>query len=78
MLSMDSRLGYNVDDPINIEIGDDNFVDVTLIDGKVPYKCIVEAMIPLKSGKKLLATDCASAGKLMSEKSKMAIWMLIE
>ena len=76
MLAEENRLGYSVDDPIDVEVGEDGYVDVALTEGKAPYTAIVEAEIPLRGGKRIAVTDYASAGKLWCEESKMAVWML--
>ena len=76
MLAQENRLGYSVDDAVEIAVNPDGYVDVELTENKSPYKCVVEAEIPLEDGKKMLVTDYSSAGKLWTDKSKMAVWML--
>lgn len=76
MLAQENRLGYSVDDPIEIDVNPDGYVDVELADGESCYKCILEAKVPLADGSKMLVTDYASAGKLWTDESKMAVWML--
>lgn len=76
MLAEENRLGYSVDDPIEPSIRPDGYVDLELTDGAAPYEAILEAYLPLENGEKMLLTDYASAGKLWSEESKMAVWML--
>ncbi len=77
MLAQESRLGYNAEDPIDITIGKDGYVDAILPDASVtPYLCIVEAQIPLSNGSHMLVTDYASAGKRWNDDSKIAVWML--
>ena len=76
MLAQENRLGYSVDTPIEVLVGEDGYVDVELTDGKAPYECVVEAYVPLAKGKKMLVTDYGSAGKLWTDESKMAVWML--
>lgn len=76
MLAQENRLGYSVDTPIEIAVSPDGYVEVELADGIAPYKAIVEAKVPLRNGKYMSVTDYASAGKLFSEESKMAVWML--
>ena len=77
MLAQENRLGYSVDDAIEVMVNDDGFVDViALNEHTAPYNCILEAKIPLKGGKYITVTDYASAGKLWTEESKMAVWML--
>ena len=41
-----------------------------------PYKHILELEVPLTDGSKMHVTDYASAGKLWTEESKMAAWIL--
>lgn len=79
MLAQENRLGYNVDNPVGIKINNDGYVDVVIPEvDKAPYEHIVEAEIPLKNGEYMLVTDYSSAGKLWTEESKMAVWMLTE
>lgn len=77
MLAQENRLGYSVDSPITVAVGDDGFVAVKLADEKVtPYENILEAEVPLADGSRIHVTDYASAGKTWTEESKMAVWML--
>ena len=76
MLAQENRLGYSVDTPVSIAVGEDGFVDVEECEGKAPYAAIVELKVPLTNGKKMLVTDYSSAGKLWTEESKMAVWFL--
>ena len=76
MLAQENRLGYSVDTPISVAVDEDGYVDVELTAGKAPYEAVVEAYVPLANGKKMLVTDYASAGKLWTDESKMAVWML--
>ncbi len=41
-----------------------------------PYEHIIEVLVPLADGTKMTVTDYASAGKLWTDESKMAAWML--
>ena len=76
MLAEENRLGYSVDDPIDVLVNPDGYVDVELAEGLAPYKAIVEAKVPLTDGSFIAVTDYSSAGKLWTEESKMAVWML--
>jgi len=77
MLSQENRLGYSVDEPITVKVNEDGYVDVELSKEKTaPYANIVEAKVPLADGSYMTVTDYASAGKLWTEESKMAVWML--
>ena len=76
MLAQENRLGYSVDEPIEVAVNSDGYVDAELCDGLSPYKCILEAKVPLTDGSTMLVTDYSSAGKLWNEESKMAVWML--
>lgn len=79
MLAQESRLGYNVDEPVSVKVNADRTVDVILSKHDIaPYPHIVEVNIPLTSGSYMTVTDYASAGKLWTEESKMAVWMLTE
>ena len=76
MLAQENRLGYSVDDAIEIKVNPDGYVDITLTEKEIPYNCIVKADIPLLNGQNMTVTDYSSAGKLWTEESKMAVWML--
>lgn len=75
MLAQDSRLGYSPDDAIEVKVNADGYVDVTEADN-IPYEYIVGAKVPLADGSFMNVTDYSSAGKLWTEESKMAVWML--
>ena len=78
-LAQENRLGYSVDEPVEIAVGKDDYVDVAFPEtDKAPYKHIVELQVPLADGSMMTVTDYASAGKLWNEESKMAAWMLIK
>lgn len=77
MLAQENRLGYSVDEPIDVKVNSDGCVDVVIPDtDSAPYAHIVEVKIPLTDGSKITVTDYSSAGKLWTEESKMAVWML--
>ncbi len=78
MLAQENRLGYSVDDPVDIDVNPDGYVDVELSSGIAPYPAVVEALVPLSDGKKMAVTDYGSAGKLWTDESKMAVWFLTE
>lgn len=79
MLAQENRLGYSVDEPISIKVNEDKTVDVVFPEKtKAPYENIVEVSVPLTNGEYMTVTDYASAGKLWTEESKMAVWMLTE
>ena len=76
MLAQENRLGYSVDDPIEVKVNADGYVDVLPTDAETPYPCVVKVLVPLSDGTQMLVTDYASAGKTWSEESKVAVWML--
>lgn len=77
MLAQDSRLGYSVDDAIDVVVNDDGYVDVVVSDEKrAGFDTVLEADIPLSDGNCMRVVDYSSAGKLWNEESKMAVWML--
>ena len=77
MMAQENRLGYNVDDPIDVAVNLDGYVDVTFPENdKAPYPHIIEVEVPLTDGTKMTVTDYASAGKLWNEESKVAVWFL--
>ena len=79
VLAQENRLGYSVDTPISVKINDDGYVDVTFPEKDIaPYEHIIEVCVPLDDGTKMHVTDYASAGKLWTNESKMAAWMLIK
>ena len=76
MLAQENRLGYSVDQPVEIKIGADGYVDVKKSDKDIPYACIEAFEVPLSDGSTMTVTDYSSAGKTWTEESKMAVWML--
>lgn len=75
MLAQENRLGYSVDDAVSVKVNDDGYVDIVIPETKTaPYNCAVEAQIPTTDGGYFTVTDYASAGKLWTEESKMAVW----
>ncbi len=77
VLAQENRLGYSVDDPIEIEVNADGYVEVTFPEQDIaPYKHIIEVCVPLKDGGVMHVTDYSSAGKTWNTDSKMAAWML--
>jgi len=79
VLAQENRLGYSVDEPVDILVGEDGYVDVIFPEETVaPYENILEVQIPLTDGSRMHVTDYASAGKLWTEESKMAAWMLVK
>jgi len=78
MLAQDSRLGYSVPCIASAAVNADGYVDVLLFDEKkAGFDTIVEAGIPLSDGTYMPVVDYASAGKLWTEESRMAVWMRI-
>ena len=79
ILAQENRLGYSVDDPVKVLVDEDGYVDVTMPEKEIaPYEHILEVQVPLADGRKMQVTDYASAGKLWTEESKMAAWMLTD
>ncbi len=77
ILAQKNRLGYSVDEPVDICVDEDGYVEVAFPEkGVAPYPCILEVAVPLEDGRTMAVTDYASAGKLWTEESKMAAWML--
>ena len=77
VLAQENRLGYSVDTPISVKVEADGYVNVTKPEKCIaPYENILEMCVPLEDGTLMHVTDYASAGKLWTEESKMAAWML--
>ncbi len=77
VLAQENRLGYSVDTPVDIKINESGFVDVVEPQEKIaPYNNILELCVPLEDGSLMHVTDYASAGKLWTDESKMAAWIL--
>lgn len=77
ILAQENRLGYSVDDPVDVRVNGDGYVDVEFPESDIaPYEHIIEVLVPLADGTKMTVTDYASAGKLWTDESKMAAWML--
>lgn len=76
VLAEENRLGYSVDDPVDIDYNGD-YVDIDFPENDIaPYEHVIEVCVPLKDGSKMHLTDYASAGKLWNDKAKMAAWIL--
>lgn len=79
ILAQENRLGYSVDTPITVKTENDGYVNVVIPEKEIaPYEHIIELCLPLENGELMHVTDYASAGKLWTEESKMAAWMLTE
>ncbi len=77
ILAQDSRLGINPDSAVAIKVREDGFVDVVIPETDVAsFEHIVEAHIPLENGEYMPLIDYSSAGKLWSDESKIAVWIL--
>lgn len=78
ILAQDNRLGYNLEEPVDIEVESDNYVLTTFPEEKIaPYEHILEMEVTLVNGMTMRVTDYASAGKTWTEESKMAAWILV-
>lgn len=76
MLAQENRLGYSVDDAVSVKVNADGYVDIAISENKTaPYACELEAQVPTTDGGYFTVTDYASAGKLWTEESKLAVWM---
>lgn len=79
MLAQENRLGYSVDEPMSMPKEKDGYAEVEFPEIEIaPYKHQIEVEVTLNNSRKVHLTDYASAGKLWSEESKMAVWMLFE
>ena len=77
MLAQENRLGYSVDDPIEVKINANETVDAIFpAQPKNAYDCLLEMQLPLTDGSYMTVTDYGSAGKLWNDETKMAVWML--
>lgn len=75
MLAQDNRLGYSVDEPVDVTVQNDGYVNAVFSDKNIPYTSMVALEIPTSEGY-MTVTDYSSAGKLWTDESKMAVWML--
>ncbi len=79
MLAQDTRLGVNPDSAVAIKVREGAFVDAVIPEIDVAsFEHIVEAHIPLENGEYMPLIDYSSAGKLWSDESKIAVWILTE
>ena len=77
MLAKENRLGYPVEDAMDLKVNPDGTVDDVLIENsEIPYACILGVKVPLNNGEYVKLSDYASAGKLWTEENKMAVWLL--
>lgn len=78
VLAQENRLGYSVDEPVDIQVEQGGYVLTAFPETeKAPYGHMLELEVPLADGSKMHVTDYASAGKLWTEESKMAAWILV-
>ncbi len=77
MLAQDNRLGYCVDDAVSI-VTKDGYVASVVSDEKAAFDALLTVKLPLANGTSMTVVDYASAGKLWTEESKMAVWMRTE
>ena len=77
-MAVDSRLGRDAGEAYDIDVSEDGYVKTQIPEVEVaPYRHMVELQVPLKDRSSFRVTDYASAGKLWTEQSKMAAWILI-
>ena len=77
MLAQDRRLGYNVDDAVSI-VSKEGYTEALVSEEAVGFDTVINAKIPLSDGTYITVVDYSSAGKLWTEESKMAVWILTE
>lgn len=77
MLAQDSRLGHPLEQPAGLRIDEEDCVsgEVIRVD---TYPNMIALRLPKTDGSTLTVTDYASAGKLWTQESRMAVWMLNE
>lgn len=76
VLAQDNRLGYSVDDAVEVKITD-GYVDTEVVTAKTAsFDTVLEVKVPLADGKTMTFVDYSSAGKTWKEDSKMAAWIL--
>lgn len=76
MLGGDNRLGYSVDDPVQIAEMADGTAKATVIPTEqVPYPCMIALAVEKTDGTRMLLTDYASVGKTWDETSRCAVWL---
>lgn len=79
ILAQENRLGYCVDDPVTVVVGEEGCVDVAFPEEEIaPYEHILEVTVPLADGRRMHVTDYASAGKIWNDEGRMAAWFLTE
>lgn len=76
MLAQENRLGYSVDDPIDIKVNDDGSVNLKETEKEIPFKSLVKFDVELTNGEFITLADYSSVGKLWTPECKMAVWML--
>lgn len=74
MLAQDNRLGYSVDEPSEFIVGEDGYTESLECSREIPYNALIKLDLPIAGGR-ITVSDYASAGKLWSDESKMAVWM---
>lgn len=75
MLAQDNRLGYKLEDAVDILVNNDGTIDAEIVENTSPYLNIIELKIPLKESI-MTVTDYASAGKRWTPDNEIAVWIL--
>ena len=76
MLGGDNRLGYSVDDPVQIARAADGTAKATPVSAdQIPYPCMIALSVEKTDGSTMILTDYASVGKTWDETSRCAVWL---
>ena len=59
-------------------VSKDGYTDAMVSEDAVSFDTVINAKIPLSDGTYMTVVDYSSAGKLWTEESKMAVWILNE
>ena len=76
MLGGDNRLGYSVDEPVEIAESADGVAKATVLPAdQIPYPCMIALAIEKADGSSIILTDYSSVGKTWDETSRCAVWL---
>jgi hypothetical protein len=76
MLGGDNRLGYSVDDPVEIAESVDGVAKAAVVPAdQIPYPCLIALAVEKADGSHMILTDYSSVGKTWDETSRCAVWL---
>lgn len=75
IMAIDEQLGNDVNEPVDVDINENGYVNCVKCSDKIHCKNIVALRVPEKDGKSFTVIDYASAGKQWNNNKKIAAWI---